>query len=1187
MRSTTRCFWLVLLLVSCPLVFAQRVPEGSSVYDKYPLVKPIGGEEKEDFERSYELHKEMFTEEGGAQRVRAYEELTAMRRALQLRHVPAGGRSRQVKSNGPGETGPNGCAWTSVGPTNINGRVTHIAIDPTDGNRIYATTVGGIWRSLDAGRRWQRVSDHFLSTVFSSIAVNPSNPSEVIAGGGDSSYQNANRGGIGIWRSTDFGAPGTWTKVSAPDFDNKVIFRIVIDPAPPNDVYVASSHGVWKGVHDAAGITFDKLKDFNAGASDLVVDVSSMPRKVYAGAYKGNATFAKGIWKYNGTSWTQTDGGIPTANIRLIALALAKSSPSTLYARVVQTDGQQQGIYKTTVAGEGPAAWDELEGASIVNDSGSADTFWYSWYNNVIEVDPADANRVYAAGLSIFRSVDGGTVWKKISGGADPDYEYWTHGDHHAIAFDPVNSKIVYVGNDGGIDKSSDISKPVWRWRDASHGMVMTEFYFTTSSHEHPTLLAGGSQDNGTDITFGNRTWYNPGGCDGFNVGSDAKNPDTLYANCNHNVYEIANPVPGTIGGQKHIIWDSPVPVLEPAVTDRLYAGGALAGGGELCEDKTVLKTTDGVEWFETKTNFLPGGKVRVLASAPSSWFQTYMAVVVYNPPPAADCPNYQSVPFDPMVYRTDDGGETWTSNTTGLPPSIMPTSINFDPNDKFRVYITYGNGIGGAYLTTDGTNYAPIAGSGPTALPPSTKVREMAVDPSDANIVYAATTIGVFRGVITPGAPPQVDWEPFDHGMPDGTMVNGIWSDPKTGILYAGTFGHGMYRRDIRPDAACKPKMLLVRDNVYDDGDEPSPYGIPDAEHPIEDPLRPQFYKPDDSWGGRVYWWTSSDIRIDVPSMAPYKNTIANADHVEFEVCPTALADCPAGTMVDAPPQSGKTARVYVQVQNRGVETVAGTRVIAVWAPLSAALPPLPPSFWSTTFPANGPCGALDPSTGWQLLDPNNPCREIPSIHPELPELARFDWFVPLGVDGHACILTVVESPDDPLDSKIRALNLVKPEDFIPISRHAAQRNLTVKPFEIFMPSPILFPIQIINPPEERGFELLVSKADLRESVKLVLPKGMSARATFGEARPTRIEGEMVRKLEDMGLDPSNAWELGGIEAGLFVEMRPGERATIGVIGTPGSDRESSRFSVVQRLGEKILGGNVYLFRPEAAAKR
>ena len=43
----------------------------------------------------------------------------------------------------------------------------------------------------------------------------------------------------------------------------------------------------------------------------------------------------------------------------------------------------------------------------------------------------------------------GGMQWEKIAGGKDPAYPLKAHGDFHALAFDPVNPKIVYVGNDG------------------------------------------------------------------------------------------------------------------------------------------------------------------------------------------------------------------------------------------------------------------------------------------------------------------------------------------------------------------------------------------------------------------------------------------------------------------------------------------------------------------------------------------------------------------------------------------------------------------------------------------------------------------------------------------------------------------------------------------------------------------
>ena len=98
-------------------------------------------------------------------RLKAYEQLRAMRQA------------QKKVDRGPlplrDAVDANQCAWSSIGPTNIGGRVTHIAIDAANNQRVFLTTVGGIWRSMDGARRWQRVSDDFLSGPFASVAINP------------------------------------------------------------------------------------------------------------------------------------------------------------------------------------------------------------------------------------------------------------------------------------------------------------------------------------------------------------------------------------------------------------------------------------------------------------------------------------------------------------------------------------------------------------------------------------------------------------------------------------------------------------------------------------------------------------------------------------------------------------------------------------------------------------------------------------------------------------------------------------------------------------------------------------------------------------------------------------------------------------------------------------------------------
>src|SRR5262249_34543667 len=140
----------------------------------------------------------------------------------------------------------------------------------------------------------------------------------------------------------------------------------------------------------------------------------------------------------------------------------------------------------------------------------------------------------------------------------------------------------------------------------------------------------GGSQDNGSEITFGNRTWYNPYGCDGADVAIDARDSLTVYLNCNGGLHELTNPVPGTAGARSAITSTAPAGFTPnaPLVPDPGKAGGALADGGPANPKKPVtprlLKTTDGKTWTFASPALPAGESISCIAIAPSSGFQTY-----------------------------------------------------------------------------------------------------------------------------------------------------------------------------------------------------------------------------------------------------------------------------------------------------------------------------------------------------------------------------------------------------------------------------------------------------------------------------------------------------------------------------------------------------------------------------------
>jgi photosystem II stability/assembly factor-like uncharacterized protein len=1177
----------------------QLVP-GSATLAKHPLGYRVTENDKENFFESYQKNYVRLRAYPNKTidpllREKAYQHLLGMTSELKLHHLGPGLQSNIDKlllSRRASKELLSGCTWVSVGPTNINGRVTNIAVDSNNGQRIFVTSVGGIWRSNDGGRRWQRVSEDFLSGVsgvFASVALNPGNSGEVYAGAGDPNYHKASDGN-GIWFSPNGGDPGSWTKISETTLDGMVIYRIRIDPALPNDLYVATSGGVYLGTHSGGAFNFNQIAGFDAWTTDVAVDFSSVPRKIYAGVKAPSATFDRGIWRYDGTRWEKKDSGIPTQNSATLALALAASSPKTVYAKVENgLDGTLQGVYKTTTGGEPPAlgsdAWATLANGMLMNDS-LFNTGGYSWYNSILEVDPNDPDRVYGGGMDLFRSLNGGSDWEIISGGADPTYQQFVHADHHAVAFDPTNSKRLFVGDDGGVFKSTDTSIPTWHWIDISHGMVITQFYHVTGQHLTGSMIAGGSQDNGTEISFGNRTWYQPGGCDGSDVAIDAINGDTLYANCNGGLYELANPVPATAGGGSKINWNLPVQTeaSAPLVTDPGRPRAALMAGQVMVgkeKRQILLKTTDAVNWLASSPLLASGDAITFISIAPSSDFQTYYVGIVNEDKSRA------------TIWVTRDGGVKWMKNAVGI-PNLDPAGAAIDKLNPDRAVAVFG-GTGGVYVTTNGgANWSSVSGSGATALP-NIWISGVVFDPSDRNSAFVSSGMGVYKGTITWGSKPSALWLPFRDGLTDGIDVNSIWVNTTTHNLMIGTMGHGAYERDINRNSSCSSTMLVVRDNVYDRGSTPSPYGVADAEHPIPDVPHPGFYKPNDTPQGKVYWWDSPDIRIDVPSLDPPANSIENADHVEVESCPVQVSPCPPGTVLDSSPEVDQAAKVYVQVANRGVHASSNVKVIALYTHATTRLPNLPIDFWTTTFPrASSSCGPLS-AGDWHLVDEKQPCKTIPAVNAESPEVAQFNWSAPGRDAGPSCIITIVESEDDPIPESVRSTNELRPNKLIPRYRHMAARNMHI--ISAATPNSRINTVETLripNPTKLRlPIDLLISNpnANLGTTIQLMLPPETLRYLKIEKLHsvPLKLAPEQTAVASQLGKTTGFAMQLVGSEGAVRnLVLEPGQMVEVGLLlesGQTARPGTSSRVTVITASKNQIIGGNTFILRVPAEA--
>ncbi|HEX4606304.1 MAG TPA: hypothetical protein VH724_20045, partial [Candidatus Angelobacter sp.] len=103
-------------------------------------------------------------------------------------------------------------SWTALGPAPIpngqttptevavSGRVTAIAVDPTDANIVYAGTAqGGVYRSMDGGASWTALLDSAQSLAIGAIAIDPATPTTLFVGTGEGNLSGDSFFGVGIY----------------------------------------------------------------------------------------------------------------------------------------------------------------------------------------------------------------------------------------------------------------------------------------------------------------------------------------------------------------------------------------------------------------------------------------------------------------------------------------------------------------------------------------------------------------------------------------------------------------------------------------------------------------------------------------------------------------------------------------------------------------------------------------------------------------------------------------------------------------------------------------------------------------------------------------------------------------------------------------------------------------------------
>ncbi len=656
--------------------------------------------------------------------------------------------------------------WTFVGPSNIGGRVTALAIDPTNANIIYAGAAeGGVWKTTDAGTSWTPLTDKMQAVSMGALGIDPQHPDTVYAGTGELANGSASYSGDGLLRSTNGGA--TWSDVGPPNV--AAYTSVIVNPRHSNLVYAAAGKaggGVLRSTD--GGLTWQWLGGGipkNAGVSELALSMNGDVAILYAGVV------SNGVYRSTdgGDTWTKLGfSGTPLGSIvasDFVRISLDVDPANWQNVVVLDVDGNNGagaddfgGLVQSNDGGD---TWTDIGGqfesgqqSPLAEGNGVPPQGWYDAY---IRVDPSDFNHMLLGGVTLASTRNGGQSWS-IHGSQE------LHVDHHAAAFAPSDPAQVYAGSDGGVFYSPNGGD---QFNSATFPLAITQFYGIGIDQTQDDLTYGGTQDNGSMSGSTGVDWGQFEGGDGSYTLVDPKNSSYIYWEYTQGAPQVyGNPsasTSGLSGSIDSVVWLNPL--AADTKNDIIYWG---------C-NRLAYTTNQGQSWHNCAQPFGSASGQTTISSIDA--FGDGKTVLVGT--------------GGGLVYVTANNGISFTDVSKGLPGRVV-TCVRFDPSSATTFYATMsGFGAGHVFKTTDnGTDWTNIS-----STLPDIPVNSIVMDPQNPSVLYIGTDVGVFLSPNDGG-----EWIPYGSGLPNTSVVY-MEIQKQNRILRAGTQGRSIWQIPLQDD--------------------------------------------------------------------------------------------------------------------------------------------------------------------------------------------------------------------------------------------------------------------------------------------------------------------------------------------------------------------------------------------------
>ena len=513
--------------------------------------------------------------------------------------------------------------WTPVGPVKHpynqtsqptgTGRINGIAFHPTDSNTLFALAPqGGVWKSKDYGKSWSQLwgagsglsvgstapSNPALTLGVSSMVLSHKNPDTLYIGTGDRDAGDAP--GYGVLMSAN---GGTSFIVRNTGMGNLTVGKLIMHPKNTAIILAATNGGVFRTTNSGGSWT---RVTASANFVDIVFHPGN-PNYVYATA---NGLFYRST--DGGVNFAQITNGVPATGMQRGQIAVTPADRSRVYF-LIASGSRFQGFYLSTDSGatfvnrnSTPA---NILGYSELGNDGSGQ----GWYDLDLAADPKNAQVVYAFGINVWKSTDGGATFKVSghwvgSGGADD-----IHADQHIGEFN-ITGNTLFAGNDGGIYYTGDGGK---RWNNITKGINNSQIYRLAVAQTSDDLGAHGYQDNGSMIHDDGEVFTYFGG-DGMDCAVDPSDERYVYGSYVYGyIYRaidkndvITLAANGTNGITEGGGWLTPF-VLQEGNPNRMFAG---YNNVWRCDS---VKSNGTIKWTKISTGWT--GSIRQIKSSKSN----------------------------------------------------------------------------------------------------------------------------------------------------------------------------------------------------------------------------------------------------------------------------------------------------------------------------------------------------------------------------------------------------------------------------------------------------------------------------------------------------------------------------------------------------------------------------------------